>query len=276
MEIQQLIKKNPSNKGFQNIYPKAWIEGIKDKLTGIGLDEILASFNMLYLTYVGSREDTRLQIPKFLRRKGLWITYVDYNDKIRTEWYNDNHISDEHWQSDYHWNVALDMSDLLDQYFNSDSFYNIFALAVKNSISNLIDNGEIYKICKQIIENLDINEQVQDTTNNYLNSESFNNTLKETINSTLNQYLENNLDMDEINKMIQDYIESININDVVQEEVNNWINNNQETVINMVKPLIDQQFDALRDELQEWCTQFERVVANSLVRHEQWIQEHST
>lgn len=123
---------------------------------------------MLYLPYIGSREDTRLQVPRFLRRKGLWITYVDYDDKIRTEWYRDNHLSDEHWQSDIHWNVVLDMSDLLNQYFGSDAFYNTFVEAVKNVIKNMdldieagVDEETVRRICQEIIDGLDLSGNIQ-------------------------------------------------------------------------------------------------------------------
>lgn len=143
---------------------------------------------MLYLPYIGSREDTRLQVPRFLRRKGLWITYVDYDDKIRTEWYNDNHLSDEHWQSDIHWNVVLDMSDLLNQYFGSDAFYNTFVEAVKNVIKNM---------------DLDIEAGAdEETVNNYVNSEEFNKKLEEVVNN----YMQGDEIANLINQKVEQYL----------------------------------------------------------------------
>lgn len=277
MSIQQLIKKHPLTEDCRNIYPRTWIEAVKDKLTDISLDEILAAFNMLYLPYIGSREDTRLQVPRFLRRKGLWITYVDYDDKIRTEWYRDNHLSDEHWQSDIHWNVVLDMSDLLNQYFGSDAFHNIFVSAVKNAIKNMIDQGVIYDIIKQIIDSIDITDIVQGTINNYLSSDEFNNTLRQTLIDQVNQYLQDNIDMDEVNRLIQEYINSIDIGQIIRNELTNWFNSsaNQQIILDLFKPLLDEKFEQLREELQQWCVDTERVIANALVRHEQWIQEHS-
>lgn len=227
MSIQQLIKKHPLTEDCRNIYPRTWIEAIKDKLTDISLDEILAAFNMLYLPYIGSREDTRLQVPRFLRRKGLWITYVDYDDKIRTEWYRDNHLSDEHWQSDIHWNVVLDMSDLLNQYFGSDAFYNTFVEAVKNVIKNM---------------DLDIEAGVDEET---------------------------------VRRICQEIIDGLDLSGNIQQAVNKWFTDNTDTLVQLVTPIIQAEIDKIRKELEQWCIDLERVISNALVRHEQWIQEHS-
>lgn len=346
MSIQQLIKKNCPNGGFKEVHPRTWIEAIKDKLTDIGLDEILAAYNMLYLPYIGSREDTRLQVPKFLRRKGLWITYVDYDDKIRTEWYNSNHLGDEHWQSDIHWNTALEMSDILDWYFSSDTFHNTFVQAVTNAVKNIIgdinigggvDEETVRRICQEIIDGLDLSNEIQNAVNNYINSDEFNNKLEEyfnnldlsqNIDNSVNKYLDgkdlstiiNNaindiikdidwsqyIDLSDLSSMIQEavnnylnnseeianlvnqaisnYLKDVNINDIIQgidfseeiqEAVNNWFANNGDTLVELMRPVLEELVDKLREELIEWCNDIERVVANALIRHEQWIQEHS-
>lgn len=240
MSIQQLIKKHPLTEDCRNIYPRTWIETIKDKLTDISLDEILAAFNMLYLPYIGSREDTRLQVPRFLRRKGLWITYVDYDDKIRTEWYNDNHLSDEHWQSDIHWNVVLDMSDLLNQYFGSDAFYNTFVEAVKNVIKNM---------------DLDIEAGAdEETVNNYVNSEEFNKKLEEVVNN----YMQGDEIANLINQKVEQYLQNIDLSEIIknldfseaiQEAVNKWFTDNTDTLVQLVTPIIQAEIDKIRKEL---------------------------
>lgn len=344
MSVYQLIKKHPLNKGCKEVHPKTYVEAIKDKLTDISLDEILASFNMLYLPYIGSREDTRLQVPKFLRRKGLWITYVDYDDKIRTEWYTSNHLGDEHWQSDIHWNVALSMSDLLEQYFGSDAFYNTFVQAVTNAINNILDQIQVgvdeetvRRICQEIIDGLDLSNEIQNAVNNYINSDEFNSKLEEyfnnldlsqdidnsvnkyldgkdlstLINNAINEIVENinwgdYIDISQLQELIDqavnnylnnnenianlvknavaEYLQDIDISSIIQgidfsediqQAVNKWFTDNTDTLVELMTPIIEGEIAKLKEELTQWCNDIERVVANALIRHEQWIQEHS-
>lgn len=102
-DIQQLIKQN-EDLGYSKIYPKSYIDAIIDKESGMALQDILNSFNMYFLSYNGNAEHTRLQVPKILRRKGLWITYIKYNNTIVTEWYNGNSVEDSIWGKDENWN----------------------------------------------------------------------------------------------------------------------------------------------------------------------------
>lgn len=110
-DIQQLIKQN-NDLGYENIYPKSYIDAIIDKESGMALQDILNSFNMYFLSYNGNAEHTRLQVPKILRRKGLWITYVKYNNTIVTEWYNGNSVEDSIWGKDENWNSESNYAKL--------------------------------------------------------------------------------------------------------------------------------------------------------------------
>lgn len=101
----QLVKKNPAE-GYQNVFPKTWIDAIKDKESGVSLEEILQGFNMYFLSYNGSRALTRCKIPTVLRKEGLWITYVLYDHTVVTEWYNSDQIDDNSWSMDSNWRVA--------------------------------------------------------------------------------------------------------------------------------------------------------------------------
>ena len=102
---QQLIKKNQSG-GYQDIYPKTFIDAIRDKESGMSLSDILDGFNMYFLPYVGSPESTRLLVPKLLRRQGLWITYVKYDKTVVTEWYAGEDISDKAWKNSSNWRIG--------------------------------------------------------------------------------------------------------------------------------------------------------------------------
>ena len=101
--IQQLIKKSNEVGRYDNVFPKTFIDAIKDRETGVSLRDILSSFNMYFLTYMGSPEDTRLQLPKSLRRMGVWITYVTWDNTVHIEWYSSDDISDETFRSSLYW-----------------------------------------------------------------------------------------------------------------------------------------------------------------------------
>lgn len=105
MDKQQLIKKNQGG-GYQDIYPKTFIDAIRDKESGMSLSDILNGFNMYFLPYVGSPESTRLLVPKLLRRQGLWITYVKYDKTVVTEWYAGEDISDKAWKNSSNWRIG--------------------------------------------------------------------------------------------------------------------------------------------------------------------------
>ena len=70
----QLIKE--TSQGFEKIFPKNYIQNLKDKDSGKVLSEILKSFNMLFLNYTDNKSNTRKQVPVSLRHGGLWITYI--------------------------------------------------------------------------------------------------------------------------------------------------------------------------------------------------------
>lgn len=99
----QLIKKNKTSGGYNNVFPKTFIDAIKDRETGQTLSDILNGFNMYFLSYVGSKEQTRLQVPSFLRRTGLCITYVMYDKTIVFEYYVGDDISDTSFCLDSNW-----------------------------------------------------------------------------------------------------------------------------------------------------------------------------
>lgn len=105
--IQQLVKRVPQ--GVTNVSPITAVRAVKSEETGYTLDEILANFNMLFLSYNVSAELTRLQVPNSFRREGLWITYVTYDKTVVTEWYNSNDIDDDTWKSDANWRLGSNM-----------------------------------------------------------------------------------------------------------------------------------------------------------------------
>lgn len=104
----QLVKRDYSE-GYRKVFPKTFIDAIKDRDSGMSLAEILQSFNMYFLSYNGNKALTRCSVPHSLRKEGLWITYVLYDHTVITEWYNSDNIDDESFGSDDNWRQASNM-----------------------------------------------------------------------------------------------------------------------------------------------------------------------
>lgn len=101
----QLVKKDYSE-GYRKVFPKTFIDAIKDRETGMTLAEILQGFNMYFLSYNGNKAETRNQVPPLLRKEGLWITYVLYDHTVVSEWYDNSKTDDDSWGSDENWRIA--------------------------------------------------------------------------------------------------------------------------------------------------------------------------
>lgn len=81
----------------------AYIDEIKDRNTGTQLKDILNSFNNYFCSYAGSVEETRKQVPMYIRKEGLYITYVDYEHKVHTEYYLSNEVDNINWINNNNW-----------------------------------------------------------------------------------------------------------------------------------------------------------------------------
>lgn len=101
--VHQLIKKDNQEGRYKDIFPKTFLDAVRHKETGKSLTEIMAGFNSYFVSYIGSAKDTRLQVPSFLRKAGLWLTYVRYDNTVITEWYIDDDVSDDAWGQDSNW-----------------------------------------------------------------------------------------------------------------------------------------------------------------------------
>ena len=80
-----------------------YIDEIKDRNTGTQLKDILNSFNNYFCSYAGSVEETRKQVPMYIRKEGLYITYVDYEHKVHTEYYLSNEVDNINWINNNNW-----------------------------------------------------------------------------------------------------------------------------------------------------------------------------
>ena len=96
----QLIK--TTGQGKENVFPRTRIQDLFDDTSGQKLIDILRSFNMMFVPYLGNKSYTRNQISPELRRQGLWLTYV-IDNTVYTEWYGEVAIDDTNWGSDSNW-----------------------------------------------------------------------------------------------------------------------------------------------------------------------------
>lgn len=135
-DIQQLIKKNSQQGRYEDIFPKTFLDAVLDKESGVTLTDILAMFNMLFLSYNGSRSQTRLQVPSSLRREGLWVTYVLYDKTVVTEWYSVEAIDDTTFGDSANWR---DGSNALvgDISISSDGYW-----VINGEVTNIKAQGE--------------------------------------------------------------------------------------------------------------------------------------
>lgn len=96
----QLIK--TTKQGKEKVFPRTKIQDLFDDISGQKLIDILRSFNMMFVPYLGNKPYTRNQISPELRRQGLWLTYV-IDNTVYTEWYDEVAIDDTNWGSDSNW-----------------------------------------------------------------------------------------------------------------------------------------------------------------------------
>lgn len=64
---------------------------------------------MYFISYNGNIQLFRCQVPIKLRKKGLWITYINFQNEVCTEWYDANEIDNTSWGDDSDWkSINLD------------------------------------------------------------------------------------------------------------------------------------------------------------------------
>lgn len=135
-DIQQLIKKNSQEGRYESIFPKTFTDAVIDRENGAKLTDILAMFNMLFLSYVGSKSLTRLEVPASLRKTGIWITYVLYDKTVVTEWYAGEAIDDASFSNDSNWRDGSN-SLVGDISISSDGYW-----VINGEVTNIKAQGE--------------------------------------------------------------------------------------------------------------------------------------
>lgn len=102
-QVVQLHDKDENSKEYP-IFPVTYTHAVYDGKTGANLESMLAQFNNVFLQYQGTAKDTRLLLPKEMRRKGVQITYRNMDDEVVTEkCVNDSQSDNDHWGLDANW-----------------------------------------------------------------------------------------------------------------------------------------------------------------------------
>lgn len=152
MNVKQLFEKVA--KGYIPIYPLASMDNIVDENQSISLTEVLNKYNHIYVTFADDAKETRLLIPDFLRRYGLWLSY-EKDGNLYTEFFKGSNVDaqqEERWSGDKYWEYVPDL-----QYINdasqripngailpehlSDSLKQL--LSQHHTINNMVDDEDL-------------------------------------------------------------------------------------------------------------------------------------
>lgn len=120
----QLIEKECGTGTYSEINPVTSTDSVTDVSTGEKLSDILARTNHVYLSFKdNSKRSTRLQVQKKMRRRGLWITYINCQNKVVTEWYNGTATDDSSWGDDKNWVEYMDKKLIIEAVKSVLSWY---------------------------------------------------------------------------------------------------------------------------------------------------------
>lgn len=135
--VQQLDKLAKDKNERFPIYPLTYIQAVYDARSKERLDTILWKCNNVYLPWMGSPEATRLELPMFMRRAGIYVTYRDLNDAVVTErCVNSDCISDDVYGKDENWVTIQDGSWNTKTVLNRYG-YNVTAFGMKGGSHTL-------------------------------------------------------------------------------------------------------------------------------------------
>lgn len=161
--IDQLVKKYPkSPSGYRDVNPNTFTDAVKDRKTKETLEALISRNNFIHLPYIGSKENTRLQLDIKFRRKGLWVGYITHDKKIVVEYYNNDNIENEYWKDDLYWipysealNISLNEEDLTYtsrgiEFANRDTTQGMGKIIVRRNkpiLKQFSQANTIYEIC---------------------------------------------------------------------------------------------------------------------------------
>lgn len=148
LNIHQINKLDVNDLKRKDIFPITVTSAVFDK-QGNSLEALLACNNFLFLPFKGSGEATRLTVPILLRRKGLIISYINYNNKIVIEQYIGDSKADEAWSNNSNWKAPFS-GDI--QSIANESINKRFSSSTRfiPTIDSIGESDVIYRIVETI------------------------------------------------------------------------------------------------------------------------------
>ena len=112
-KIRKLIKIDEATGEKYTVYPITYIQAIIDENGDRNLDEILASYNTIYVEFNKDFATTMKVVPEALRTKGRQVTYIVRGEsaKAATFVYNSNKVTDEEFCNVDNW-ITLTGGDI--------------------------------------------------------------------------------------------------------------------------------------------------------------------
>lgn len=109
LNIHQINKLDVNDLKRKDIFPITVTSAVFDK-QGNSLEALLLQNNSIFLSYKGSSEATRITVPLKMRRKGLIISYKDYDGNAITEkLVYDDTVADDIFKLDSSWTSIGDV-----------------------------------------------------------------------------------------------------------------------------------------------------------------------
>lgn len=112
-KIRKLIKIDEATGEKYTVYPITYIQAIIDENGNRNLDDILASYNTIYVEFNKDFATTMKVVPEVLRTKGRQVTYIVQGEsaKAATFVYNSNKVTDEEFCNVDNW-ITLTGGDI--------------------------------------------------------------------------------------------------------------------------------------------------------------------
>ena len=163
----------------------------------------------------------------------------------------------------------LDDNVIIEMYIGTDKGDNTW----KNDANWKDFEDWIIDAVKDYLDNIDIDNPnaILDAIKKYV---------EDYINSYLGDWLDENIKQ-KVDQIVNEYIEGLDIDQIIADTINTWIEANQENINNQIntavnnyldtnlEPLVGEYFTAVKKYLED----NERVIANALARHEQAITD---
>lgn len=150
LNIHQINKLDVNDLKRKDIFPITVTSAVFDK-QGNSLEALLACNNFLFLPFKGSGEATRLTVPILLRRKGLIISYINYNNEIVIEQYIGDSKADEAWSNNANWKAPFSgdiqsvVNESINKRFNSSTRFipTIDSIGESNVIYRIVETVDL-------------------------------------------------------------------------------------------------------------------------------------